>query len=88
MPHMAMRDGDYTLLAWLPTKDPDQLIMDWLKTSELDRFAMFNLESDPGQQVDLSEVEPERLARMSAQTRAFWAEIKDDSPYWDSWKMK
>ena len=88
MPHMAMRDGDYTLLAWLPTKDPDQLIMDWLKTSELDRFAMFNLESDPGQQVDLSEVEPERLARMSAQMRAFWAEIKDDSPYWDSWKMK
>ena len=88
MPHMAMRDGDYTLLAWLPTKDPDQLIMDWPKTSHLDRFALFNLESDPGQTVDLSEEEPERLAEMSEQMRAFWTEIKDDSPYWESWKMK
>ena len=88
MPHMAMRDGEYTLLAWLPEKDPDQLIMDWLKTSDLDRFALFNLQTDPAQVNDLSEAEPQRLAGMSAQMRAFWAEIKDDSPYWETWKMK
>jgi len=75
-------------LAWLPEKDPDQLIMDWLKTSELDRFALFNLETDPAQVNDLSEAEPQRLAGMSAQMRAFGAEIKDDSPYWETWKMK
>jgi arylsulfatase A len=88
MPHMAMRDGPYTLLAWLPSKDPDQLIMDWLKTSRLDRFVLYNLETDPGQTIDLAETEPERLAHMAEQMRAFWAEIRDDSPYWESWKMK
>jgi arylsulfatase A len=88
MPHMAMRDGDYTLLAWLPEKDPDQLIMDWLKTSEPDRFVLFNLKTDPAQVNDLSKAEPQRLAGMSAQMRTFWAEIKDDSPYWETWKMK
>jgi len=88
MPHMAMRDGDYTLLAWLPAKDPDQLIMDWLKTSRLDRFALYNLEADPAQKIDLVETEPERLADMVEQMRAFWTEIKNDSPYWESWKMK
>ena len=30
----------------------------------------------------------QRLAGMSAKMRAFWAEIKDDSPYWETWKMK
>jgi len=88
MPHMAMRDGDYTLLAWLPTKDPVQLIMDWLKTSELDRFVLYNIDSDPGQTNDLAASEPQKLASMSAQMKAFWTEIRDDSPYWESWKMK
>jgi len=88
MPHMAMRDGDYTLLAWFPAKDPDQLIMDWLKTSPLDRFILFNLKTDPEQSTDLADVEPERAAKMAEQMRAYWAEIKADSPYWDTWKMK
>ena len=88
MPHVAMREGTYTLLAWLPTKDPDQLIMDWLKTSKLEKFVLYNLASDPAQQVDLANKEPERLAEMADKMRAFWAEIKEDSPYWESWKMK
>jgi len=49
---------------------------------------MFNLETDPTQINDLSLAEPKVLAAMSAQMRAFWAEIKDDSPYWETWKMK
>jgi arylsulfatase A len=88
MPHMAMREGDYTLLAWLPSKEPDQLIMDWLKTSRLDRFALFNLKTDPAQTVDLSETEPARLAHMTEQARRFWTEIKNDSPYWETWTMR
>ncbi len=88
MPHVAMREGEYSLLAWLAPKDPDQLIMDWLKTGQLVRFELYNLDSDPAQRIDLIEKEPERLAAMTRQMRAFWEEIKDDSPYWDSWKMK
>lgn len=88
MPHMAMRDGDYALLAWLNTKEKEQLIMDWLKTGQLERFELFNLEDDPEQQTDLSESEPERLEEMAGQMKAFWEEIKDDSPYWETWKMK
>jgi len=88
MPHVAMRDGDYTLLAWLRSKDPDQFIMDWLKTGQLERFALYNLETDPAQTIDLAEKEPERLADMVKQMRAFWTEIKNDSPYWEDWKMK
>ncbi len=88
MPHVAMRDGDYTLLAWLRPKDKDQLIMDWLKTGQLEQFALYNLETDPAQTIDLVDKEPERLAVMVEQMRAFWTEIKNDSPYWESWKMK
>jgi arylsulfatase A len=88
MPHMAMRDGNWTLLAWLPEKDPDQLIMDWLKTSDLDRFALYDLDADPGQTMDLSSSQPERMAAMTAQMRGFWKEIQEASPYWESWKMK
>ena len=62
--------------------------MDWLKTSPLDRFVLFNLKTDPAQTEDLSETEPDRLADMAIQMRAFWTEIKDDSPYWETWKMK
>ncbi len=62
--------------------------MDWLKTSPLDRFVLFNLKTDPEQSTDLADVEPERVAKMAQQMRAYWAEIKDDSPYWESWKMK
>ena len=62
--------------------------MDWLKTSELERFALYDLESDPGQTNDLSSSQPDRLAAMSEQMRTFWKEIQEDSPYWESWKMK
>ena len=88
MPHVAMRDGDYTLLAWLRPKEKDQYIMDWLKTGQLEQFALYHLETDPAQTIDLVDKEPERLALMVEQMRAFWTEIKNDSPYWESWKMK
>ncbi len=88
MPHMAMRDGTYTLLAWLNPKDEDQRIMDWLKTGHLEQFVLYNLETDPAQTTDLTEKEPERLATMAEQMQAFWTEIKNDSPYWESWTMK
>jgi arylsulfatase A len=88
MPHVAMREGSYTLLAWLAPKDPDQLIMDWLKTGELETFVLYNLDKDPAQRVDLAVSEPKRLAMMQDKMRSFWSEIKDDSPYWPEWKMK
>jgi len=88
MPHVAMRDGAYALLAWLETKEKEQLIMDWLKSAELQHFELFNLEDDPEQQTDLAETEPKILKEMAGKMRAFWNEIKDDSPYWESWKMK
>jgi hypothetical protein len=62
--------------------------MDWLKEGELERFSLYNLETDPSQTVDLAETEPQRLDEMAQQMRAFWTEIKNDSPYWESWKMK
>jgi arylsulfatase A-like enzyme len=88
MPHVAMRDGDWTLLGWLPVKEPDALIMDWLKTSPVARFSLYDLAQDPEQRNDLLEAEPERAEIMKEQMRTFWAEIQDDSPYWESWKMK
>ncbi|MBN4056398.1 hypothetical protein JYT20_01620 [Rhodothermus sp. AH-315-K08] len=88
MPHVAMRDGDWTLLGWLPEKPKDQLIMDWLKGEGLERFELFNLRSDPEQRQDLLMAESAQAEEMIEQMRDFWAEIQADSPYWESWRMK
>lgn len=69
---IAMRQGDYTLLA----------------DTELKKFELYNLRDDVSQSYDLSSRETERLATMTATLRKLNAEIEAEGPVWQKAKKK
>jgi arylsulfatase A len=93
-PKVAMRVGDWKILARLDTDVPvlrpgvRQTVEDtkWFKTAELTTFELYNLRRDVGETTDLAEQEPERLARMSAQLRKLYHGIREESPVWPAWE--
>jgi arylsulfatase A len=86
-PIVAMRDGDYSLVA-----DPDHELSrdnmfkeEWiplLKRGGFTNFQLFNLKLDPGQTRDLAESEPKVLERMKAQLLKINASIMKDGTDW------
>ena len=93
-PKVAMRVGDWKILARLDGKVPvlrpgvRQTAEDvkWFKTAELITFELYNLRWDLGETTDLAEREPERLAEMSSQLRKLYYEIRAESPVWPPWE--
>ena len=78
MPHMSLRDGDYTLLGWLPEKAGDQKLVEWMKSSEPMKFALYDLNKDPGQQNDLLKGMPEIAKKMIKEMDVQWLEVRDE----------
>jgi len=86
-PIVAMRDGDWSLVA-----DPDYELSDqntfmeaWIpaiKTGGYANYQLFNLRTDPGQTTDLATREPGRLALMRQQLLAINASVMADAPDW------
>lgn len=64
--HMALRDGDWKLLA----------------ARNFTNFELYNLKDDPQEKTDLKEKEPERLATMRQQLEKLNAEIEKEGPDW------
>ncbi len=91
-PKVAMRSGDWKILAHLDQPDlpvtadivPDEMRM--LKTASLARFELYNLRDDLGETRDLAEREPQQLARLADQLRSMYAEVQAESPVWPAWK--
>ncbi len=90
-PKVAMRVGDWKLLAHLdkagPKKrnhitDEDQHAM---KTAEFTTFELYNLRDDIGERHDLAGRQPERVAAMAAQMRTLCREVRDECPTWPAW---
>lgn len=90
-PKVAMRVGDWKLLAHLAQADPakrnhitaaDQRA---LKTAELAVFELYNLRNDIGEQHDLAEQQPQRVAAMVAQMKSLYHEVRDECPVWPEW---
>ena len=90
-PKVAMRVGDWKLLARLDRPDPkkrnhitaeDQRN---LKTAEMTTFELYNLREDIGERRDLSTQEPDRVAAMAAQMRRLYHEVRDECPIWPDW---
>jgi arylsulfatase A len=88
---VAMRDGDYKLLAtMLPQADPgssndarqpnDWTIMQFIKQAELGRFEMFNLTDDPAETSNLATTQPERFERLKQRMIKLHAEIRAEGP--------
>jgi len=96
---VAMRDGDYKLLAtMLPQADPgaiadarqpkDWTIMQFIKQAELGRFEMFNLTEDPSEVTNLATVQPERFERLRKRMINLHAEIRAEGPEYELGKTK
>ena len=88
---VAMRDGDYKLLAtMLPQADPGAIvdarqpaqwtIMQFIKRAELGRFEMFNLTEDPSEVTNLASVQPERFEGLKKRMINLHAEIRAEGP--------
>ncbi len=91
-PKVAMRIGDWKILAQLDTPDfkPGADILaeeqQAIKKAELTSFELYNLHDDIGEKTDLAAKEPERLQAMSAQLRKLYREVRDESPTWPAWQ--
>lgn len=86
-PVAAIRDGDWSLIADpeldLPTENMFQEEhIGMMKATELTNFRLFNLRTDPGQTVDLSDREPERLASMRETMVELHREVLDEAYDW------
>ena len=64
--HMAMRDGDYKILA----------------STDQTKFELYNIAKDPQETDELSTEEPERFAAMKAALRKLNTEIEAEGPDW------
>jgi arylsulfatase A len=86
-PIVAMRDGDYSLVA-----DPDYELStsnmfreEWITTLKRGGYAnyrLYNLKTDPGQSTDLAEQEPALLKKLKAQLLKINASIMKDGADW------
>ena len=88
---VAMRDGDYKLLATLlPQAAPGQIqdakqpegwtIMEFIKKAEPERFEMFDLTKDPSETTDLAKEDPKRFTALKKKFVALHAEIRAEGP--------
>ena len=91
---VAMRDGDYKILAtMLPQADPgniadakqpeDWSIMQFIKQADLGRFELFNLTEDPTESINLAAKQPERLERLKKRMIELHAEIRAEGPEYE-----
>jgi arylsulfatase A len=91
-PTVAIRDGDWKLLAGLnlpdfpPGADITDEQMQALKTAELQDFELYNLADDMGETTELSEQEPARLERLTGLLRGLYHEVRAESRTWPAWQ--
>jgi arylsulfatase A-like enzyme len=84
-PHLALRDGEFVLLAWLNDKPADQSWMDWIKSALPQRYELYNLRIDLGQRNDLAVSEPAVTRRLSYALQRHWRDLRQDAPVWKEW---
>lgn len=91
---VAMRDGDYKILAtMLPQMDPgniadakqpdDWTIMEFIKKADLGRFEMYNLTEDPSETTNLAKNEPERFGQLKQKMIQLHADIREEGPVYE-----
>jgi arylsulfatase A len=96
---VAMRDGDYKLLAtMMPQGDPGNIadarqpsgwtIMEFIRKAELGRFEMFNLRSDPSETSNVATAEPQRFEQLRKRMIALHAEIRGEGPEYELGRSK
>jgi len=89
--HVAMRDGDWKLVAAIDAPQiqhragiaaEDQRT---IKTAPLGQMELYNLKTDRAETRDLASAEPKRFAQMTAQMKTIYASVQKDTPEWPAW---
>lgn len=87
-PKLAMRDGDWKILARL-TETPtgkrttiDDTTNRILKTARPAGFELYNLKTDVGEQHDLTTAEPAKLAELQAKLLERFLDVQAETPTW------
>jgi arylsulfatase A len=78
MPQMSMRQGNYTLIGWLPKRTEELSLDEWLVSSDPDKVELYDLSVDPTQSQDIAEQHPELVASMKMEMTALWREMRDE----------
>ena len=79
----ALRRGRYKVLAGTAPLAAEQRVVEHVKTAPLARFELYDIESDPQEQRDLSTRDPERLDAMARELEARKRSATGDGPDWD-----
>ncbi len=91
-PQVALRDGDWKILAYTDGENPKpgssitRETMEHVDSANLKSFELYNLKEDIGETKDLAETEPERLAEMKDRLTKLYREIQKENPTWPAWK--
>lgn len=91
-PKVAIRDGDWKLLASHDPADQGNLTdisadqMKALKSSQIEGFELYNLADDIGETKDLSKSEPAQLKRMVALMKGLYHDVQAEGPVWPEWE--
>lgn len=92
-PKVAMRVGDWKILAALDRPPPDRSndITDQsehdFKEAKLQDFMLFDLGKDIGEKHDLAASEPVKLAELKTLLEAKYDEVRNEAPMWPAWKF-
>ena len=86
-PELAMRKGDYVLVAGVNDHIPRthwlaDIDMPFIKNLRPDFFELYNVVQDVGQQEDLSDKEPEKLMEMKQAFQQLFEGVQDEGPIW------
>ena len=87
-PQVAMRVGDWKILASLDGPKPDSPVditdnnMGLVKRGSLAQFELYNLADDPAEITDLAAAQPQRLAALQKQLEAMHLSVQAESPVW------
>jgi arylsulfatase A len=90
-PKVAMRVGDWKLLAQLDVPTPTRFndirddIQRDMKRAELSTFELYNLRDDIGEAHDLAAQQPERVKIISAMMTRLYREVRDEWTPWPEW---
>jgi len=82
-PHLAMREGKYTLIGWFPQKNDSVNLVDWMKSSVPDRFELYNIKEDPGQYKNIIKENPIVVKNLIPLMNKQWINIRDEGPWYN-----
>ena len=89
---VAIRDGDWKLVASLDTPDPKPSggipagEMQLIKKAALTNLRLYNLRSDIAEAIDVAADNEAMFIAMSATMRELYREVQSAAPHWAEWE--